>query len=301
MADNKILAWDSLKENRDFEEVSGGEYRTNCMFCEDTKRHLYVNYTKGVYHCFRCGAKGKLLRRSADKFAYLDNLEKKIEKGRYPHVDNPAKKNETGGHTVKTLPRNFTLSTMQFHETPAIDYLLGRGLTLQEIKDNDLRLSIDKRGVYQDTIIFPVGNEGYDYFVCRRFTELKPKYVNAPWPKFDTIYTPHRYCKNTGYRVVCEGVFDAIRIARVAPVGALLGKEATPEQLERLAKRDLPVAIMLDRDAAVNALRLKLEIITKGGKAFIVQLKSKDPGESTAEEIKEALDNAYLYFNGRSR
>lgn len=42
-----------------------GETRYNCPFCiligktPDTKGHLYVNWSKGVYHCFRCGASGK--------------------------------------------------------------------------------------------------------------------------------------------------------------------------------------------------------------------------------------------------
>lgn len=41
------------------------ETRYNCPFCvligkpPDTKGHLYVNWSKGVYHCFRCGAKGR--------------------------------------------------------------------------------------------------------------------------------------------------------------------------------------------------------------------------------------------------
>lgn len=38
----------------------GAELNGNCPFCGDTKRHLYVNPQKGIYHCFHCGAAGTL-------------------------------------------------------------------------------------------------------------------------------------------------------------------------------------------------------------------------------------------------
>ena len=36
------------------------EARTNCPFCGDKGGHLYGNARKGVFYCFRCGAKGRL-------------------------------------------------------------------------------------------------------------------------------------------------------------------------------------------------------------------------------------------------
>ena len=36
------------------------EARTNCPFCGDKKGHLYGNAQKGVFFCFRCGARGRL-------------------------------------------------------------------------------------------------------------------------------------------------------------------------------------------------------------------------------------------------
>ncbi len=32
----------------------------DCPFCQDRRHHLHVNLDKGVYHCFRCGASGRI-------------------------------------------------------------------------------------------------------------------------------------------------------------------------------------------------------------------------------------------------
>jgi len=38
--------------------VREDEFQVNCVFCPDTKRHLYVNTTLKVFNCFKCGASG---------------------------------------------------------------------------------------------------------------------------------------------------------------------------------------------------------------------------------------------------
>ncbi|MHB8927798.1 MAG: DUF3854 domain-containing protein [Bacillota bacterium] len=38
----------------------GRELVGDCPFCQDRRHHLHVNLAKGVYHCFRCGASGKV-------------------------------------------------------------------------------------------------------------------------------------------------------------------------------------------------------------------------------------------------
>lgn len=43
-------------------KTSGGEYRTDCPFCNDKKGHLYINPEKNVFHCMRCGAEGGAIK-----------------------------------------------------------------------------------------------------------------------------------------------------------------------------------------------------------------------------------------------
>lgn len=47
-------------EALNFRRSSGQELRADCPFCSDRKGHLYVNVTKGVWHCVRCGAAGQV-------------------------------------------------------------------------------------------------------------------------------------------------------------------------------------------------------------------------------------------------
>ncbi len=39
---------------------TGEELRGNCPFCNDNKGHLYINRSKGVFYCHRCGTSGKI-------------------------------------------------------------------------------------------------------------------------------------------------------------------------------------------------------------------------------------------------
>lgn len=41
-----------------FKSASGQELRADCPFCNDRKGHLYVNLSKGVWHCVKCHASG---------------------------------------------------------------------------------------------------------------------------------------------------------------------------------------------------------------------------------------------------
>ena len=57
----------SLPPDRNFTLRNGiktpskmSEYRLNCPLCGDEEGKLYIDLDKGIYHCFRHGAKGKL-------------------------------------------------------------------------------------------------------------------------------------------------------------------------------------------------------------------------------------------------
>jgi len=277
------------------ERAPAEEIRICCPFCEDIKFHCYVNLNKNVYHCFKCESSGKVTPSTSST---LDASLKTLRRYRDTSTIFVDTWNKNKDKIVRTLPRCKPVQEDSIYER----YLLGRGLTREEIETNHLQESLDSYGTFSNSIIFPVPYylpENITYFVCRKLRG-EPKYVNAPWKKGNILYVPKwTYPQiKSKFTVVCEGPFDAIRIARVAPSYALLGKRATPEQLDlMLTAARFPWIILLDRDAFVYALRLQLEIISKGGRAVVAQLKKKDPGESTEAEIKEVLDNAYTQIS----
>jgi len=300
------LSW-SILEKLPF-KTTATEYRFNCILCPepDTEFHLYVNRIKGVYHCFRCGAKGKL-RDLADTLT-LDSFAK-VVKDRVKLV-----KKGDSGELVKTLPRSRRIAnsneTNPLHRnkiTKAGLYFKSRGFVAHEVRFNKLRVCIDGVGIYCNTVIFPIYNsrKELEYFVCRTMIEGKePKYVNAPWNKEGTTFQPWTKHKESPYVVVCEGVFDALKIARVAPSIAILGKEANKQQIESIVSLNKPILVCLDQDAETYCLKLTANIASYYGTLVapvFLKGKYKDPGEAPSKYLKKEFERAYLQLSRRSR
>lgn len=271
------------------------EERYNCLFCSDSSFHLYVNRDKGLYHCFKCGSGGRLIQDKKDNtvdYRKLTEVVKGIRKdilGSTVVVD----------RVIKSLPHNLRIvgqpaKTWRTSEelSQAHAYLCSRGLDNEIMGDFDIRVSLEKTGPHRECIIFP--NPGVDpeeYFVCRRYTDMQPKYVNAPWPKNGFLYSPPLGLDYNETLVICEGIFDVIRVYEYCEnVAGLLGKKATYEQLQVL-KNFKNIVIYLDPDAFTHALRLQLELKTLGvPKVTVVQnIDGKDPGDSTLHRIGEVL------------
>lgn len=52
---NSLVDW--LRANFDG-QTSGDEYVIDCPFCGDSGHHMYINISKGIFHCFKCEKKG---------------------------------------------------------------------------------------------------------------------------------------------------------------------------------------------------------------------------------------------------
>lgn len=280
------------------------EKRYCCIFCEDDKFHMYVNTEKMLYHCFKCGEAGRIFKESTleDFSSKLDKLVNET-KGVFEGIETKV--------TLKTLPRCLRLDRISNKEhTLSWLYLKSRGVTMEEAIRSRAHESIDRTGIYSNTVIFPLYNEEgmLDYFVCRKIKPKngEPKYVNAPWPKNGALYTQLSKSPSKSL-VIVEGIFDAIRVSRVSNVVALLGKKATKEQLENIIKRvkypwngePRDITIMLDVDAFGHAVKLKLELQHMGAlKGYIPAISiaslpgSSDPGSASADEIMEAIRSA---------
>jgi DNA primase len=281
-----------------------GEVRIDCPECDDNKGHMYCNLNKGVYICHRCGAKGKIINETkftgftptdTNNFNISEIIEDKIKQ-------------------IKNLPLNklFSYENQNYGAGMiAPDYLEDRGIFEEDIKLFDIRLSIEKSGPYKDTIIFPIYDYAFNdkklkYFVCRRYTNQEPKYVNAPWPKENTLFQVfpfHRILGSNGYAVIIitEGIFDAIAVSKTGYSAiSILGKRATTGQLEEISRyASNNLVILLDRDAFSHAVKLKLELdnIFNGYPRNITILNSpyvEDAGDfmknNDINKLKEMID-----------
>lgn len=279
----------SYTEIEKLEKIRSQEgFRINCPECWDNKFHCYINTKKNVFHCFKCGYSGIVTQKPTIKVTTVNMLKRLFI--RRPTIQKPVARH------VKTLPRHSDSFPKE-----AWLYLKQRGLTNVEIELNELKYGVDD--IYQDSIIFPCTLVGTtcDYFVCRTLEQelamgdvdaqyiSRPKYINAPWPKEAVLYQPRYLGKWNGTIAIVEGPFDAIRVARILPTVALLGKEANQAQIDRLRGLLDDFVIILDSDAHSYAMKLAMKL--ERGK--IVRLpQGKDPGNmSTVDLYKLLLHN----------
>jgi DNA primase len=260
---------------------NGREIRYNCPNCDDTNRHMYVNANRSLWYCFKCGKGGKV---------QYQNQEPNLD--RYKSIVSKQTKFDdqlfNKPNAIKSLPLNQSLPHIEIaedcesgEELTARQYLNRRGVTQEEITKYKIKFSLEKNGPYKNSIIFPVYSkkDWLDYFVCRKWDNSKPKYVNAPWPKGDTLFFTNPSQTISNINVIVEGILDALAIARVGYNGiALLGKTATSQQLSRLSNVYGQCIIYLDNDALSHAVQLKLQLDTLGNKTRFIR-HSKDAAD----------------------
>ena len=246
------------------------EKRMDCPYC-GKEGHLYLNLDKGVFYCFRCGARG---REGALKDQGIQ-----VDKRSINSLKQPGTLSFKMTEAVSTPPEYGVLSTY------SRSYLKGRGV-------HDTILRVLRRKIYdtQEGILFFYPDE--DYWQLRRWSGT-PRWVNpttAPRSASGGVVYHLQTHYGSGAVVVVEGIGDALRVAPFANVAAVLSSNRHDAHLARLSERYDRVGILLDRDVPAPKLMASLN---KAGayfkKAELLYCPAADPGEMTDEEIEEAV------------
>lgn len=219
---------------------SGKDIIYICPDCNDTSGHLYVDYDKGYFNCFKCsfGGKslGKLLRKLGIKSDFdYEELQTDYESG----LDDVLgmKKRVTLGSSQEVEKVEFSydleVSTQWFveHSKPlsreALSYLLERGMTIDQIKFYGIQEGVSRYGQdirikgktyegrnYSKRILVPslIPGKGISFFVARDYTgTLTPKYLNPPKEiAFASEDVWNVNMVHSRVVLICEGVFTAI-------------------------------------------------------------------------------------------
>uniref|UniRef100_A0A6H2A306 Putative primase n=1 Tax=viral metagenome TaxID=1070528 RepID=A0A6H2A306_9ZZZZ len=249
----------------------------NCPFHEDDKGHMGVDTKRGIYHCFKCGAKGKV----RDLEIPLSDFKEQVENFLY---GKPDQERTNDSLSNLALPREFQLVTKQ--SGLPYQYLRNREITKTEIRS--YKMGYCNSGVFQDRVIVPIyEGDKLKYFVGRTYTNREPKYMNAPIEKGGTVFKTFKGLVPRA--IICEGIFDAMRIGRLFPAIALLGKVVNGSaQITSILKSTKEAFVMLDRDAesqgfyASNVLNYYL-------KTQVMFIKDKDPGSMSLDDLRKIL------------
>lgn len=303
----------------------GETYRVNCPFCTDTRQRLYINHlwaerdeetNDDMLHLAKCFNDECLATRKMQKELHAQ-IYPNGKFGRsivpYPSV---AQIESPPPLSPVNLPASVPLTELS-RSHPAISYLRKRGFDAELLADawaiSYCEYNTCERPAFADTrLLIPIMLPHLNPFAAGLDTELRlvgwqarmlkpstsrPKYLTSRGMKKNCVlYGLNEAKQADGPVVIMEGVTDVWRYG--AGAVALFGKTISKVQVE-LLRRHLPgrpIVVLLDRDAAEEARKLREAIIIdrrQYGDLTPVRLGNlpagrNDPGECTLAELRGA-------------
>ena len=225
------------KRNKD------GELIFKCIKCGREK--LYVNTANGLYHCFRCGYKGKLKARTT-----LSDVKAKY--------DINTLSNLTTKETAELTLIPFFSTKLTDEQTMALKH---RGLTDADIKfyhicgrQEDGRIQIPNyvKGCFTDLVCAWEWDK-------EKVTSKNPKYLNSEGTKKDnTLFNIYNIEQGVNQIILCEGLFNAITAGRNAV--ASYGCHLSRRQCQLILDKE-PKSILLAYDSDEPGVNGTYEVI----------------------------------------
>lgn len=293
---------DIVKEILGEPQRSGNEYLFYCVFCKHHKKKLSLNLEKGKYKCWICDAAGPIQRlvRKHGTFLQLQVWRELTGQVEIADFDNlfAQQETETVEEQLISLPeefvslcnRNFSLTSVQ-----AKNYLQARGIE----KDDILRWKIGfcPTGEFAERIIVPSFKlDGKcNYFVGRTYAKHWKKYLNPPQSR-DIIFNELMIDWDEDV-ILCEGVFDALKIENSIPIlGSTLREDS--KLFAQIVKNDSAIYLALDPDAEKKIGLLIESLLRYGIEIYKVEINPyKDVGEMSKEEFLRRKGKATLIKN----
>lgn len=207
---------------------TGDKVHINCPFCPsrgkpaDNKMRLCVHAKEGWGKCLHCD----WTRRTAVN-AVLKQL------GITTSVSGFERSQAEQEHVTIYLPEDFSGLWENGLDDQALDYVLKRGITKEQIKRH--RIGVSYSGTYAYRVIFPVYvGDNLQCINARDFTgRKKPKYLLSKGEKCLAYFEPEEPAC-----VLSEGSIKALRIEQAVATdtcsAALLGHDLTDKQLKQI-------------------------------------------------------------------
>ncbi len=297
---------EQILQDNDIEyEDHGKRLMALCPFHEDTVPSCGIWADTGYFKCFACQEEGSLadfLAKALDISNYsawrltrqddsVLDMENRIRKHLHEDEDTFKYFNVKSFH--KIYPK-------VVEGSPAWEYVMGRGISPQMIREFDMRVGVRK---YHDRVVIPIYTpEG------KLVSYVGRAIPKGMLPKTKKSRSPHRTLfgmrqavrKWPGIRlctVVVEGEFDAIYlqqfgIAAVANMGTM---EMTPDKVLQLRRYSKRVVLSYDGDEAGQRAMYgdekrvgALTTLSRHVPTITVQLPEEaDPNSMTPEQVEE--------------
>lgn len=266
-----------------------------CPFCPPSKslhkKKLAIHLDKWVYHCWRCGARGRsiifLLRYigAHDLVNEFSKIDSSFE------IPNDKKINSV------LLPQDFELIALAKNpeSVRAIDYLKSRGFNEKSLWR--FRLGISSSLDYRDRVIVPSfdAKGKLNYITARRFDGKRyMKYNNSKVSRNDIIFNEVDIDWSKEI-ILVEGPFDMMKCPdnTIPLLGCQLNEDTL--LLTKLLVHMPTVNIFLDSDASSRAWRIAGKLSSYGIKVKISILENDDPGSYDIKMNSETISNACFW------
>jgi len=170
----------------------------------------------------------------------------------------------------------FTLNLVDDIPPKAMKWLLQFGISLQEIKDFNIKWEPDQE------LLVLISKD--NYYQARCFGNHRTKYLSKG-------IKPLTYFGYSDKLVCVEDVLSAIKISRLSPefcAVPLLGCSISNEWIQSISNKFKEVVIWLDRDKAKDAVKISRDLRQRGFVSRVV-ISPLDPKEYSKGELIEWL------------
>ena len=151
-----LLVKENIKDsllilNIDSKDKSG-QITVKCPYCDDKKRHLYIDPLKEVFYCHKCGEKGRWSKLYTKLSPSLNSPAETFTPKITTNVSGIATDNNKYSHPSTGYIEQCHKKLMGLSGTKALEYLTDREITLQAIKEFKLGL---KKKSGTDQLVIP--------------------------------------------------------------------------------------------------------------------------------------------------
>jgi DNA primase len=265
---------EQLLSSQDYKKTSDPYHlRFKCIFCGEQKYKLYIHKRKRVFICFKCGTAGRL---NGQTHTTLDDYQEKVSNYQTPEVELQEES--------LTLPSEL-IKKVGYEDGLPYRYLRKRQVTDLEIEK--YQIGYCSNGHYMERLIIPIFEHGVPvYFVARTYTSKEPKYLNVGRGRNKVLFKTFEGRVRSA--TIVEGVFDAMRVGKVFPAIALLGKVLGDEQAKKISMATDRALVMLDQDANPETFKVACQL-SHYLPTQAVFIDKKDPGGMEPSEITQLL------------
>lgn len=276
-----------------------------CPFCQAAdpsykKLKLVIHVGRWVYHCWRCGSRGRSLIPLLRKAGRPDLIEEYVQKfaSQAERERRALAKEEAPDEKPVILPGDFRLlATLTESRHPwarrALHYLHQREVTVRDLWY--YRFGISSEGDFEGRVIMPSHDaEGnLNYWTARRIDGKSwAKYKNPDAERNDRVFNEIHIDWRRPIQLV-EGPFDMIRCPdNTIP---LLGCQLNEQSLlfDRILQWGTPVTVCLDPGAARRANWIAKKLVSYGIEVRLADFTGyEDPGATPRAVVKSIIEHA---------